>query len=152
MAIRPVPPAKLRLRFDAETCWWCRCCELVCSLTHEGVCSPALSRIHIDLDQFKAEVKAGLCWQCGKPLCLYACPVPGAMTVDEATGARLIVPEKCTGCGVCAKACPFNKEGTVIRLNAERGIYVKCDLCGGQPACVETCPVNAIQTVTLKSA
>ena len=66
--------------------------------------------------------------------------------------ARVTYPEDCTGCGACAKACPFNKEGTVIRLNGESGIYVKCDLCGGDPKCVPFCPTKALEYVPAAEA
>jgi Fe-S-cluster-containing hydrogenase component 2 len=41
---------------------------------------------------------------------------------------------------VCTIACPF---GTV-NYNASTGKAIKCDLCGGDPACAEACPTEAI--------
>jgi len=74
-----------------------------------------------------------------------ACPVEGAMTIDPKTGARLIVESKCTVCGACAEKCPFNSGKTVVFLNARKNVYVKCDLCGGEPKCVEFCPTGALK-------
>jgi len=79
-----------------------------------------------------------------------ACPVDGAMIVDPKTGARLIVESKCIGCGECAKMCPFNAEGDIIFLNAKKGAYVKCDLCGGEPKCVEFCATGALELKSLE--
>jgi carbon-monoxide dehydrogenase iron sulfur subunit len=44
---------------------------------------------------------------------------------------------------VCTIACPF---GTV-NYNADTGKVVKCDLCGGDPACASACPTGAITYV-----
>jgi len=46
--------------------------------------------------------------------------------------------EKCTGCGMCVKACPF---GAVQIKDKEAVIMENCTLCG---ACVKICPVEAI--------
>ena len=68
-----------------------------------------------------------------------ACPVD-AISVDAATGAKIVSDALCVGCKVCTIACPF---GT-INYNADTGKVVKCDLCEGEPACVEACPTGAI--------
>jgi len=154
-----IPPANFRIVYDESKCWWCRSCELVCSLKHEGKCSPSLSRIRISLDLFQAKAEAGVCRQCISPECFFACPVPGAMKVHPETGARLIDRVLCIGCGACTRACPFNEEGTIIghksRSTMEEGkapwVYFRCDLCDGHPACVETCPTGALQLQKLKS-
>ncbi|MGI6004029.1 MAG: electron transfer flavoprotein subunit alpha [Christensenellales bacterium] len=53
--------------------------------------------------------------------------------------ARLtICPDRCTGCGACASACPFSA------LQVREGLACadeNCQLCG---ACVEVCPFSAI--------
>ena len=53
--------------------------------------------------------------------------------------AVYIVSEKCCGCSVCVKACPFD----AIRLMEKRAVIDanKCTLCG---ACVETCKFKAV--------
>jgi carbon-monoxide dehydrogenase iron sulfur subunit len=135
------------IQVDAAVCVGCKTCELVCSLQHEGVFSLALSRLSVARDPFAMVFVPVVCRQCRTPECVAACPVEGAMTVDEATGARLIVAEKCVGCGACAEACPWNAEYEVIKLHPEKQIYVKCDLCGGAPACVAFCPVGALTYV-----
>lgn len=37
-------------------------------------------------------------------VCVERCPVPGAMHV--AKGMPMVVPDACTGCGVCHDVCP----------------------------------------------
>jgi ferredoxin len=83
------------------------------------------------------------------------CPT-GAMTRD-ARGEVHIREELCTGCGSCAKACPWDnvqmapkaasskRHLTVVQASTQ--IAVKCDLCherAAGPACVSACPTDAI--------
>ena len=58
--------------------------------------------------------------------------------------SRFVSETKCTGCGACADACPFNTEGMIVRLDEKAGVCVKCDLCGGAPKCAEVCPTDAL--------
>ncbi len=70
------------------------------------------------------------------------CPVD-AISVDIATGAKIVSDGVCVGCKVCTIACPF---GT-INYNPDSGKVLKCDLCGGDPACVKMCPTTALAFV-----
>jgi len=70
---------------------------------------------------------------------MQACPVD-AITVFDATGAKVVSDALCVGCKVCTIACPF---GTV-NYNPASGKVIKCDLCGGDPACAKACPTGAI--------
>ena len=69
-----------------------------------------------------------------------ACPV-NAITVDPASGAKVVLDKLCIGCHLCTIACPF---GTVYTL-PKTGKAGKCDLCGGAPACETACPTGAIE-------
>jgi Fe-S-cluster-containing dehydrogenase component len=54
--------------------------------------------------------------------------------------------EKCTGCGICEKECPWH----VPDFDADSRKVYMCTLCferirtGLEPACVEACPEDAI--------
>lgn len=135
------------LRYDNSVCTGCKVCELVCSFYHEKIFSQSLARLHIFNDIFYGKNRANLCLQCDDPQCYYACPV-SAIIIDENTGARLIDNSLCTGCGSCAQECPYNKEGHVIKQHENENIYYKCDLCGGDPKCVEWCPTGALAYIT----
>ena len=53
----------------------------------------------------------------------------------------LIDDDTCIGCRMCINACPFGAP-TVL---AETRKVVKCDLCSGDPQCVEFCSPKAIE-------
>lgn len=133
-----------RIEFDGERCIWCRSCELICSLYHEGLCCPAFSRIRISLNIFEVSVEAYVCKQCNDPPCFKACPV-GAIRRDQKTGSYIIFEDECTACGLCAEACPYNINKNIIFFNKNKKVYVKCDLCSGNPQCVQICPSKALK-------
>ncbi len=131
---------------DVETCAGCRTCEAVCSLSHEGVVSPALARTWIvDYILEGRRIEGYTCRQCTEPECFYAC-LTSSLIIDEATGARVIDPEKCIGCKLCMKAC-HQYPNTPIKYDAKREICIKCDLCGGVPLCMKYCPEAALSFV-----
>jgi carbon-monoxide dehydrogenase iron sulfur subunit len=94
---------------------------------------PEASRIRVFMPFPGLEVPH-LCVQCDDYPCVESCPVD-ALTVDDKTTSVLVDREKCTGCGICVKACP----GTVPFLHPQDGKVTICDLCGGEPECVKVC-------------
>lgn len=144
-----VAPARYVLTFDPGICRWCKACELVCSIHHEGVFRPTASRIRMLLDHFEAEMTVAMCRQCRKPRCLPACP-ERAIVVDGATGARVILSELCNACGQCVEACPYDTRDMILRHDEDAGKYVKCDMCGGDPRCVDVCPTDALKMIAIK--
>ena len=76
--------------------------------------------------------------------CVSACPVD-ALSVDPDYGAVIVDREKCTGCGDCITACP----GTVPFLHPGDNKATICDLCGGEPKCVEVCTEAGYNALTI---
>jgi Fe-S-cluster-containing dehydrogenase component len=132
---------------DTKVCTACGVCEVICSLVHEGEISPALSRSHIVREPFTAKHKYFVCQQCHSPKCYSACPLKDkAIRVDEITGTVYIDESECTGCGICIDACPFDPPR--IKINADRKVVFKCDLCRGRgsgPVCIQYCPFQALK-------
>jgi formate dehydrogenase iron-sulfur subunit len=90
-------------------------------------------------------IKKDACLHCAEPGCLFACPAPGAIVQYE-NGIVDFNQDQCIGCQLCVSGCPFD----IPRFNpATRKVY-KCNMCidrveaGLEPACVITCPTNAI--------
>lgn len=50
-------------------------------------------------------------------VCKERCPEPGAVVVSQ--GKPTIVGERCTGCGLCADACPAPFGGAIAVLRKE---------------------------------
>jgi Fe-S-cluster-containing dehydrogenase component/CRP-like cAMP-binding protein len=93
------------------------------------------------------------CQHCKNPSCMIDCPT-GAIGRD-ARGEVFIREDLCTGCGSCAKACPWDNIQIAPRAKVDAktpypDVAVKCDLCKGSPAgpaCVASCPVQAITRI-----
>lgn len=127
------------LQLVPERCTGCLQCEMACSYHAEGVFNPAKARIRVFTFHREGRFAPYTCTQCDEAWCLKACPVEAIVT-DLATGAKVVLEATCVGCKVCTIACPF---GTV-NYNQDTGKVIKCDLCGGDPACAKACPTAAI--------
>ncbi len=154
------PSSEGYLLVDREKCAGCRSCMLACSLVHEGKENLSLSRIQIlenPLAGFPDDLIQQQCRQCQHPECVAACPT-GALTFDEINGnVRLVDEEKCIGCQRCIEACDQINDPARVVWNHENKYSLKCDLCvdtphweknggpDGEQACIEVCPVDAIE-------
>ena len=133
---------------EYSVCTGCKSCEIVCSLLHDGVVSPARSRIAFkmgDLDYMMHDIY--VCQQCKDHPCYNVCPKKDkAMRIDE-NGIVYVSKEDCIGCGKCVKACPFETPRIhVIKIDGKR-YAVKCDLCRdleGGPRCIQNCPAACL--------
>jgi Fe-S-cluster-containing hydrogenase component 2 len=130
------------LTYSSSKCTGCRYCEVACTFRHFGVCGRSPSRIRIVTDGRNLTNKALFCHHCKKPVCINVCPVD-AFFRDEKTGLIRVDSEKCTGCGTCVTECPLGG----IKIDKGNGQALNCDLCNGEPACVEFCPKWALQYI-----
>ncbi len=120
-----------------DLCTGCNRCVYICSAVKEGQFYPSRSRIQINNFSLNGYSVPSICFQCPRPECLEACPVQ-AISKDEA-GVVTVDTETCDGCGMCVDACPYG----MIEIDDTGNAY-KCDLCGGDPACVKECFPGAL--------
>jgi len=167
--------ARSLLVIDQDACVRCGHCVWSCGIAHDDG-TPRLTRrgdkllLPIVDDHGRARTRddhakgappahvplllPNSCQHCKNPACLKDCPT-GAI-VRDGRGEVQIRAELCTGCGNCARGCPWENIQIVPRAE-ERGVKpafpdvaVKCDLCADKshgPACVGACPVEAIVRV-----
>jgi formate dehydrogenase iron-sulfur subunit len=143
------PGEQYRFHFDMTRCIGCRCCEVACNEQNgngaevtwrrvgeiEGGSFPHVRRFHISM----------ACNHCLEPSCLEGCPTSAYEKLDN--GIVRHNADSCIGCQYCTWNCPYG----VPQYNPARRIVTKCHMCvdrlgsGSQPACVEACPVQAIE-------
>jgi Fe-S-cluster-containing dehydrogenase component len=188
--------ARSLLTIDLETCVRCGHCSWACAELH-GVArlvrrgDKLVTRVDAAVDP--ARLAAGpldglaaalaadaaipqtlmlpnSCQHCENPACMVDCPT-GAIGRDP-EGEVFIRDALCTGCGACAKACPWDNIQMAPRppgtpapalpgpLTGARAttsyaeLAVKCDLCrdyASGPACVQACPTGSILRVNPSS-
>jgi Fe-S-cluster-containing hydrogenase component 2 len=124
------------IEVNPELCTGCRQCEVVCSLYHFGECNPERSAIRVlrrERDGLVDSIPI-VCQQCNNGPCIHACP-NGAISHLNENGPVIIDMGKCSGCGECLKACPAG----CIFMDNKTNRAICCDLCGGEPKCVDLC-------------
>lgn len=159
-----------RLEIKQGDCGICDLCALACSNEKFGVMNPLMSAIKVNHRPITTNgrdtgaVDILPCWHCENPPCYPACPYD-AMTIDEHNVVKIHLnnpPEgykECISCRKCIRACEQMHGQASIFLSPKKdremvsfksgktlmrySLY-KCDMCGGDPACVKICPRDAI--------
>jgi carbon-monoxide dehydrogenase iron sulfur subunit len=146
-----MPPSKFENRkfvsVDPSKCTGCGICEYACTLEKgETIWNPIRSRIRVvrmtPLFNF-----ALACRFCEDAKCVKACPEK-ALSQCEKTGILMVKEKQCKGCDWCVQAC----EQGGITIHSDTGKAIACDLCEGEPKCVESCPEEALELVPTDEA
>lgn len=130
-----------RLAVIPEECSGCKICELVCSIKHYGVNNPKKSAVKVMITYPHPVVRMPIvCSQCKEPPCGEVCPVNALRRVD---GLVELDKEACISCYKCVQACPFG----AMFVHDDCDQPIKCDMCEGEPECVQHCPKGAIRLI-----
>jgi formate dehydrogenase iron-sulfur subunit len=138
--------ARHAFSIDLDHCIGCQACAVACGAGNEVAGSGALTAV----GEIVRPRPGGLwgsfthhrCFHCEAAACVQACPT-GALAKWD--GLTRVAAERCSGCGYCVDACPFQ----VPRLL--EGEVAKCVGCvdlvkaGERPWCEQTCPTQAIR-------
>jgi anaerobic carbon-monoxide dehydrogenase iron sulfur subunit len=135
------------LKVDYQKCTGCRLCELVCSVTHDGISNPTRSRVRVVKWEEIGVYVPMICQQCENAPCQAVCPV-GAIKRDLDADFLDVDYHICIGCRSCVSACPF---GAMNYNKMDKRVF-KCDLCAGQPQCVQCCEVKAIDFIAAEDS
>lgn len=157
--------AKKATLIDVSKCMACRGCQVACKqwnnlpaepTTNGGTYEnpPDLSPSTVTRVIFREVATEGdfkwlfrkhQCMHCTQAACVELCPSNAAYSNEF--GFTEIDPQRCIGCGVCEKFCPFE----VPHVDYETHKARKCWFCldrvtnGLEPACVKTCPTGALK-------
>ena len=150
--------ARSLLVIDLSSCVRCGHCAWACEdmygvsrLVRRG--DKMVARVR-DAEAPQSLLLPSSCQHCENPSCMVDCPT-GAIGRDP-EGEVFIREALCTGCGACAKACPWDNIQMAPRPEGAprppgspteyADVAVKCDECRDyeSPACVSACPTSAI--------
>jgi len=135
---------KYFILINPEFCNGCKICEITCSLQKEGECNPEKARIQVYRKEEEGLISAIpiVCQQCADPPCQDACPTE-AVAKPNGKPYLWIDSNKCNGCGECYRACPIG----AIRMGANGGKAMVCDLCQLDPPCVKLCHSGSLSFI-----
>lgn len=141
-AVRGERWERVRLKAIPAKCTGCELCVTSCVGAHDsGAFGTYLSRLRIDPVAL-GQHKVMFCTLCKK--CIDVCPT-GALRWHSISGAVELIRHMCTACDKCVDVCP-----TKVIVRSDKGTTelpwfpVICDLCGGNPVCVKSCPTGAL--------
>ncbi len=150
-AERMVPPDDGK-RFgwfvDTRRCFGCHGCEVSCKSENDVPLGSYIRQtIYKDVGEYPQVARMFLpmaCQHCEDAPCIKACPC-GALHKEEG-GTVAVDYDTCCGHGTCVEVCPYG----AIYLDPVAKQAVKCHNCyhrtenGMEPACVPTCPSEAL--------
>lgn len=148
-ATSPGPGQQYAFEVDLDRCSGCKACVVACHTLNGLDENETWRDVGLLIGGSKAapvmQHVTAACHHCLQPACMVACPV-NAYEKDPVTGIVKHLDDQCFGCQYCTLACPYD----VPKYHADKGIVRKCDMCssrlavGEPPACVQSCPHEAI--------
>lgn len=147
---------QLAFHVDLSACTGCKACQIACKDKNDLPVGQNFRRVY--------EVAGGdwvqrgqawvsnvyayhvsiSCMHCSQPICQEVCPA-GAFTKRD-DGVVILDRNQCIGCRYCEWSCPYGGP----QFDQKTGTMAKCDFCadylaeGKNPACVDACPLRAL--------
>jgi Fe-S-cluster-containing dehydrogenase component/DMSO reductase anchor subunit len=148
-ATPPAPGQQYAFEVDLDRCSGCKACVVACHALNGLDENETWRDVGLLIGGSRTapvmQHVTAACHHCLQPACMIACPV-NAYEKDPVTGIVKHLDDQCFGCQYCTMACPYE----VPKYHSGKGIVRKCDMCssrlavGEPPACVESCPHQAI--------
>lgn len=145
----PGPGQQYAFEVDLDRCSGCKACVVACHALNGLGENETWRDVGLLIGGSRTapvmQHVTAACHHCLQPACMDACPV-NAYEKDPVTGIVKHLDDQCFGCQYCTMACPYE----VPKYHPEKGIVRKCDMCssrlaiGEPPACVQSCPHQAI--------
>ena len=143
---------RLGFLVDLNYCISCKACEIACKTWNDVPTDRGIRRRRV-VDEILGGAGRAVtnysvslaCNHCERPACVEACPA-GAMSVRP-DGLVVHDKAKCIGCRFCESVCPYGAP----QYDPVEKVISKCSGCsdrvdlGLQPACVDTCPTEALR-------
>ncbi len=151
---KPNPGEQYAFEVNLDACTGCKACVAACHSLNgldDGESWRDMGLLVGTRKQPYLQTVTTACHHCADPACAEGCPVL-AYDKDPVTGIVRHLDDQCIGCSYCILKCPYD----VPKFNLKRGIVRKCDMCQGRlaegeaPACVQSCPNEAIKIKVVK--
>ena len=140
---------------NADKCIGCRGCAMACKTFNQLEPNMVWRQVYPLAESIYPHRERAFyslaCNHCDDPACLRACPTGSYEKRED--GIVVHHQETCIGCTNCVRSCPYGAP----RYNAEEKHAEKCSMCweridaGLLPACVQACPVGALELVDLNT-
>lgn len=135
--------------YDSVICTACKACQIACKDKNDLKVGELFRKVY--------EYESGMhpnvwgyslslaCNHCEDPKCVKGCPTKALHKLEN--GIVDHDKNKCIGCRFCTWNCPYGAP----QFREEIGKVGKCDMCkdlianGENPACIDACPMRAIE-------
>jgi formate dehydrogenase iron-sulfur subunit len=131
---------------DLDRCIGCQACVVACNTGNERPLASHYIKVSESVRGQRPNLIGSFlhhrCFHCADAACVTVCPTG---TLSKWNGLTAVNLDKCSGCGYCTDACPYQVPTLVD------GRVSKCVACldrvqdGEPPWCVQTCPSQAIR-------